>query len=138
MTQDDPEKVWDDYYARKRAQRIEEVDVLTRNMQESGVTEDTVLALDFVHFSKSKEGAEALSNQLSENYEMKVAFEKDMYFIKGTTRPYGMNLSNEQHKAWVEFMADVAQSHNCVFSTWLIEAPSLKLKFSSEAVASAS
>ena len=103
-------------------------------MQSAGVNEETVLALDFVHFGKSQTDAQALANQLSENYNMEVIpDEKQGYwYAKGTTRPHGLTLNQEQHLGWVEFMSDVAHSYGCVFSTWSLEAPSIGAKFNSK------
>ena len=137
MNNQDPEKLWDEYYQRKKLQRIEEANILIKQLSDSGVKEETVLALDFVHFAKNKKDAESLAQQLSENYSIDlVAGENDVWYINGTSRPYGITLSPDQHLKWVEFMADVAQSYACVFSTWALEAPSLKVKFSSESVGS--
>lgn len=140
MESQDTEKTWREYYERKKFQRREEAKVLWKKMSDSGLTEDTVLALDFMHFGQSEEDAAGLANQISENYEVEVipAQENGYWYVKGTTRPNGITLTEEQHAGWVEFMADVAQSHNCVFSTWSLESPSLSMKFESERVESAS
>lgn len=139
MPPDDPQEMWEEYYRNKKSQRLEEAHKLCEQLQGAGVTEKTVLALDFVHFSKTHENAQSLADQLSENYTIDVVASEDgVWFINGTSRPYGLTLSSEQHIGWVEFMADVAQSHACVFSTWSLEAPSLNLKLGSEAIASAS
>ncbi|MFB2800711.1 hypothetical protein [Shewanella seohaensis] len=139
MPRGDPQEIWEEYYRNKKFQRLEEAHKLCEQLQEAGVTEETVLALDFVHFSKSHENAQSLAEQLSENYTIDVVASEDgVWYINGTSRPYGLTLSAEQHIGWVEFMADVAQSHACVFSTWSFEAPSLNLKLSSESIESAS
>lgn len=134
MPTEDPQQVWEGYYGRKKSQRLQEATELWRQMESAGVVSDTVLALDFVHFGQSQNDAEALANQLSENYEMEVVeSEKDGYWlVKGTTRPYGIEMTEEQHLGWVEFMTDVANSYACVFSTWAIEAPALRANFHSE------
>jgi N-acetyl-alpha-D-muramate 1-phosphate uridylyltransferase len=121
-------------------QRLAEAEVLWKQMSNSGLTEDTIIALDFTHFGKSEEDAAALANQLSENYKVEVipAQEDGYWYVKGTTRPHGITLTEEQHAGWVEFMADVAQSHSCVFSTWSLESPALSMKFESERVENAS
>ncbi len=59
-----------------------------------------------------------------------------MWCVEGATRPYGINIHQQQHYDWVEFMCDVAQLYNCVFSTWSLEAPKLKLKFVSKEIES--
>ena len=140
MSSEDPQKTWSDYYQRKKAQRLEEASELSKLMLIAEVTEETVLALDFEHFGTSKENIDALAKQLSEDYSMQVlASNEEGYWIaKGTTRPYGINLSQEDHLGWVEFMADAAQSYACVFSTWAIEAPSFGVSFHSEQIESAS
>ena len=108
-------------------------------MESVGVNEDTVLALDFVHFGNNEDNIKGLSSQLSEHYNITVeaADGEDYFLVKGTTRPEGITLTQEQHLAWVEFMSDVAQSYACVFSTWSLEAPELETSFSSENIESA-
>ena len=139
MPTDNHQEIWEVYYQQKKSQRLEEAHVLCKQLQDSDLTEETVLALDFVHFSKSHENAKLLSEQLSENYTIEiVAGEDDIWYINGTSRPYGLTLSSEEHIGWVEFMADVAQSYACVFSTWSLEVPSLNLNFKSEPIESAS
>ncbi|MFZ5724059.1 MAG: hypothetical protein ACOY33_10430 [Pseudomonadota bacterium] len=135
----DPESVWSDYHAGKKSQRLGEAEVLWSLMEKNGVTEATVLAIDFVHFAPSRAGADALADQLREHYTMEVrpASEDGYWYVTGTTRPYGLNLSRADHAGWVEFMSDVARSHACVFSTWSIEAPALKQWFRSEDIESA-
>lgn len=137
---DDTQNTWSEYYERKREQRIAEASELWRLMQKAGVTEETVLALDFVLFGTSQSDVASLAEQLSENYEMQVLpGNEDGYWLsKGTTRPHGITLNQEQHLDWVEFMADVAHSYGCVLSTWSLEAPSLAVHFNSDAIESAS
>lgn len=129
-------KTWDDYYDRISARRAAEAEELWKQMLAAGVFADTVLALDFLHFSSSPDNARALARQLAENYSIEVvpADEKDYLLIKGTTRPEGVCLSKEQHAGWVEFMTELAKSHGCVFASWTLEAPSLGKRFSSESV----
>lgn len=140
MEPENPENTWRKYYASKKAQRIAEAAILWEQMRNAGVTGETVLALDFLHFGQSEENATALAKQLSESYQVEVIAvpEPGYWYVKGTTRPYGITLSEEQHSGWVVFMADVAQSYDCVFSTWSLDAPSLGVKFESERVESAS
>ena len=140
MTTEDPQKTWDEYYKNKKIQRMEEATKLWDLMSDSGVNEETVLALDFLHFGTSQENIKELATQLSENYEMEVVpgEEEGYWYAKGTTRPHGITLTKEQHSGWVEFMSDVAQSYVCVFSTWSLEAPTLRLKFDSKKIESAS
>jgi hypothetical protein len=139
MTEQDPQIVWEDYYRRKKEQRTDEAVTLWQQMENAGVTEETVMALDFLHFGNNEEDVKSLSNQLSENYNIKIepAEEEKHWYVKGTTRPEGITLTKEQHLAWVEFMSDVAQSYACVFSTWSFEVPSLNVSFHSEEIESA-
>jgi len=140
MDSEDPQKTWSDYYLRKKAQRMEEAAILWERMTKAGVTDKTVLALDFVHFGNIKSDVEALAAQLAENYSMEVVPAKapGIWLAKGSTRPQGVTLGQDQHLGWVEFMSDVAHSYACVFSTWSFEAPRLGAKFRSEDVESAS
>ena len=137
---EDPQKTWADYYERKKDQRLSEASLMWKELHKAGVSSETVLALDFLHFGNSKEGVESLARQLSENYEIKIVADDEpgYWFIQGTTRPNGITLDGEQHSNWVAFMADVAQSHSCVFSSWALEAPSLGVKFNSENIESGS
>ncbi len=139
MPNDNLQEIWEKYYQQKKSQRLEEAHTLCKQLQDARVTEETVLALDFVHFSKSHENAKLLSEQLSENYTIEIVAGKDsVWYINGTSRPYGLTLSSKEHVEWVEFMADVAQSYACTFSTWSLEVPSLNLNFTSESIESAS
>ena len=132
---DDVQQTWDDYYARIKARRMGEAEIMWRQLSQQGVTPETVLALDFVHFSKLKEDAEALADQLSENYNMQLVAGDDGYWrVEGTTRPEGVDLTHDAHAGWVAFMADVAHSHGCVFSVWSLEAPALGVKCSNEGI----
>ena len=136
MSDEDPQKTWDEYYQQIRSRRMEEAKLLWSQMDEAGVTEEVVLALDFTYLSNVRDDADSLENQLSENYNVEVvsANQEDYLYIKGTTRPEGICLSKEQHLAWVEFMVDVGQSHACVFTNWTLESPALKMKFQSELI----
>lgn len=136
MTSQDGNRIWDDYCATISARRAAEAEELWKKMAAAGVSEDTVLALDFVHFASSSDNAQALAEQLAENYSIEVvpADEEGYLLIKGTTRPEGVCLSKEQHTGWVTFMTEVAKSHACVFSSWTLEAPSLGQRFASESV----
>jgi hypothetical protein len=131
----DPQKTWADYYQGLKDRRLAEASSLWAKFRKAGGSHDTVVAVDFIHFSSSKADLESLASQLSENYAVSVVPRpEDGYWeLRGTTRPGGIELSEEQHSGWVEFMADVAQSYACVFSTWQLEAPSMGQVFSSEA-----
>ena len=100
------------YYRRLRDRRLAEAQVLWAEMQDAGVASETVLALDFSHFCTGRAGAEALAAQLAENYSVEEA----------------------QHRDWVAFMSDVAESHSGVFASWLLEAPRMDRRFSSEEI----
>lgn len=132
----DPQRIWSEYYSRKRAERVYEAGALWEAMKAAGVTHETVLALDFVCFGPCESDVRALGSQLSENYEVQItsAAEPGYFTVLGTTRPLGISLEKEQHTAWVEFMADVAQSYRCVFSEWTLEAPALGRTFRSAEV----
>jgi len=130
----DPQKTWADYYQRLKDRRLAEATSLWAKFSEAGGSCDTVVAVDFIHFSASKADLESLASQLSESYAVSVVprAEDGYWELRGTTRPGGIQLSEEQHSGWVEFMVDVAQSYACVFSTWQLEAPSMSRVFSSE------
>jgi hypothetical protein len=133
MSSDDSEKTWDDYYERKKADRLREAALLDSAMRSAGVSDETILALDFHLFGWSRQSVDALAGELSENYTVDVVNQEQDYWLAiCTTRPYGATLSSKQHLEWVEFMVDVGRSHACVFSTWTIEVPSLKATFRSE------
>jgi hypothetical protein len=130
----DAQETWDAYYSRLRERRQSEADLLWAEMEASGVTAETVLALDFSHFSSERAAAESLADQLAENYTVQVTHNaaNGYWFVNGTTRPSGITLEQEQHRGWVEFMSDVAKSHACVFGSWTLESPRLGKRFSSE------
>ena len=130
----DAEEMWTAYYARMKQRRLSEATKIWSEMQRAGISAETTLALDFSHFASQRADAESLAAQLSENYEIEVSAEPQSgyWFVNGTTRPYGVSLDEEQHKSWVEFMADVARSHSCVFASWVLEAPALGRAFRSE------
>jgi hypothetical protein len=140
MTEQDPQEVWEDYYRRKKEQRINEAIALRQQMEIAGVSEETFMALDFLLFGNNEEDVRSLSSQLSENYntDIESTEEENYWHVKGTTRPEGITLTKEQHLAWVEFMSDVAQSYACVLSNWSFEVPSLKMSFRSDEIESAS
>lgn len=118
---DDPQQVWTAYYARIRRRRIAEAHALHSQMAVDGVTDDTILALDFVHFGSVERDIRSLSEQLSENYAITVTqrADADYWNAEGTTRPDGVDGMNAERCAeWVAFMCDVAHSYGCVFSSW--------------------
>lgn len=128
-----PEDNWDDYYSPIIQLRREEAFALWGKMEEDGVTSETFLGLDFVLFSKNKKDLEDLSVHLVKNYQIKIEQGKnDYWFLKGTTKPYGIKLSRESFLKWIDFMCQLSQSHACVFSIWSAEAPSLKKEWTNE------
>lgn len=132
----DAEAIWLQYAERKRAERLSEAGHVWSALVAAGGGDDTVLAVDFVHFGPSEAQVAALSRQLSENYTVTMERGPGAYWLlKGTTRPYRTTLSALDHASWVGFMCDVADSYGCVFSTWSLGAPALALSFSSEAFA---
>ena len=134
MAQDDPQATWDDYHKRIRARRVTEAKQMFAAMQANGVTIESILLLDFRHFSSDKADAENLGKQLSENYDIKLTHdtESNYWFADGTTRPDGISLTESQCIDWVTFMADVAKSHGCVFSTWRLTDAKTEASWSNE------
>ena len=123
---DDAQQTWTDYYARIRRRRIAEAQILHSQMAADGVSDDTVLALDFLHFGPVEQDVRDLAEQLSENYAMTVSPREDGEYwnASGTTRPEGVDGMNLQRCVdWVTFMCDVANSYGCVFSTWRLTDP---------------
>ena len=59
---------WAEYARRKRAERLSEAEDVWRALRAGGVDDETVLAVDFVHFGPSQSQVESLALQLSENY----------------------------------------------------------------------
>ncbi len=136
MSEQSPQDTWTDYYSRIKARRLTEAGLLWSELERAGVSGDATVTLDFRHFSNVREDADALADQLSEHYDVEVvaAADEDYWLIVGTTRPQTVELSADQHLGWVEFMADVAQSHACVFSSWSLDSPSLGVTFKSELI----
>ncbi|WP_415753807.1 hypothetical protein [Pseudomonas leptonychotis] len=116
--------------------RVAEAHELWATMKADGFTENTVAALDFSFFSNSETEARELMNSLSENYtlELSTASEPGYFLIKGTTRPYGNEFTQEQWLGWVEYMVSTGFSHNAVFSTWSVYDPASKSTWSSESI----
>ncbi|REJ67068.1 MAG: hypothetical protein DWQ31_12470 [Planctomycetota bacterium] len=122
MEHDEAQAVWRDYYARIRERRVDEAEQLITASRQDGITDQCEVFLDFRHFSNVEADIEQLKVQLAENYEVSVSkYEaKDYWYLDGTTRPVPMAFERDQLLAWVKFMADVAQSYACVFSTWVL------------------
>ena len=134
---DAPQQIWTDYYAGLRRRRIAEAQILHSRMAADGVTDDTILALDFMHFGSVEEDVRRLAKQLSENYSMTVTRggDADYWNADGTTRPDGIVGMNPQRCAdWVKFMCDVANSYGCVFSTWTLTDPLRQLSWTNETI----
>lgn len=127
-------ETWDAYYDRLKERRLSEAESLWAEIVGGGVTSETVLALDFSHFSSERGAAQSLAEQLAESYTVEVSHdaESGYWFVNGTTRPSGITLEYEQHRGWVEFMSDIAKSHACVFASWTLDALRLGRRFSSE------
>ena len=124
---------WSQYAQRKRAERLSEAGQVWATLVRNGADAGTVLAVDFVSFGPSEAHVEGLREQLSGNYVVTTEPGPDGYWLlKGTTRPYGITLSAEDHLNWVGYMCDVAESHGCVFSSWSLNAPALALTVGSE------
>ncbi len=134
----DPQRIWDDYYQRIRRRRMCEAKIVHAQMVDDGVTDSTVLALDFRHFGNEEERVRDLAAQLSEHYATKVTRSDtdDRYWLMdGTTRPTGVDeMTEERCVDWVAFMCDVAQSYGCVFSTWQLTDPTTSRTWSNESV----
>jgi len=54
MTEEKAQKIWDEYYQRIKNRRLAQATILWSEMESKGVTNDTVLALDFSHFAKNE------------------------------------------------------------------------------------
>jgi hypothetical protein len=130
---DDPQKTWDDYFERIKNRRLTEAALLWGEIETAGANKETIFALDFAHFGNSRDDVDDLARQLSENYTLEISArsEHNYWDVRGTTRPDGICLTKDEHKAWVEFMVDVARSYACVFSEWTLEAPALGRTFQS-------
>ena len=123
MHEQDVQKTWGDYHKKIKSRRLAEAKVINVELNENAITGETDLILDFGFFTQDETGAKGIRKQLSENYEMSISQDGGYWHIKGTSRPYAVNLTAEQHLRWVEFMHDVALSHGCIFSTWSITEP---------------
>lgn len=128
------QRTWTEYARRKRAERLSEAGQVWSAARAGGIDDATLLAIDFVHFGPSQANVEHLREALEGNCRVSIEAASDGYWLlRGTTRPYGVTLSADDHLAWVDYMCEVASLHGCVFSTWSLEAPSLNVTVSSEA-----
>ena len=134
---DETQQIWTDYYARLRRRRIAEAQILYSQMAADGVTNDTIITLDFTHFGNVEDDVRRLAKQLSENYAMTVTRGKkaEYWNADGTTRPDGIDGMNAQRCSdWVAFMCDVANSYGCVFSVWTFTDPVRQLSWTNETI----
>lgn len=134
LDENDAQQVWNEYHHKLLNRRLAEVALINEQLDENDITSESNLILDFEFFSNREEGALNLKQQLSENYQMELRKGDGYWYVSGTTRPYAMNITFEQHKSWVEFMFDVGQSHGCIFSTWSVTDHSTKKVWSNENV----
>jgi hypothetical protein len=132
MKEQEAQKTWEEYHERIKNRRLAEAEVINSELKSHGITSEHDLVLDFSFFTQDEIGAKGIKTQLSENYEISISKEGEYWLIKGTTRPYAINLSQEQHIGWVKFMHDVALSYGCIFSTWTIIEPETKQAWSNE------
>lgn len=133
MDETEAQLIWKDYFDRIKLRRLAEASELWAEMMSKGISEESVLALDFRIFGDDKTAVQSAMEQLSENYDtgLEQDIEKEIWMLNGTTRPTGITLNKENHLDWVSFMADVSSQYGCVFSEWTLEAPDLKLIFRS-------
>lgn len=134
MDEAEAQKVWDEYHTRIKNRRLAQAKVLNTQLEKAGINEETDLFLDFSFFTPDEAGAKGIQDQLSENYEMTIEKKDKYWHIYGTSKPYVLSLSTEQHLGWVEFMHDVALSYGCIFSTWTITNPVTNQSFSNEGI----
>ena len=114
------QKTWDEYHERIRNRRLAEAHFINLALQRNAITIDTDLVLDFGFFTQDEASAIGIRERLSENYKMSISKNGDYWRIKGTSRPYAVNLTAQQHLDWVVFMSSVALSYGCIFSSWSI------------------
>jgi len=132
MNQEEAQRTWDEYHKKIKMRRLAEAKIINTELDSNGITTETDLILDFNFFTQDEVGAKGIKEQLSENYEMSMYQEGEYWKISGTSRPYAVNLSTEQHLSWVEFMHDVALSYGCIFSTWTITEHKTQKSWSNE------
>ena len=123
MNENEAQKTWDEYYERINNRRLAQAKVINSELERYNITSETDLILDFTFFTEDEAGAKGIQEQLSEDYEMSISKVDDYWHIDGTSRPYAVNLTMEEHLGWVQFMHDVALSYRCIFSVWSITEP---------------
>ncbi len=96
---------------------------LWKRFVEDGVTDGTVLVLDFMYDAPSKEAAEALSNSLSEYNTMpdSTGFFKKKWEVIGQTQP--MEVSKSILILWERSMIIRGWEHQCEFDGFGTELP---------------
>lgn len=136
MNEEEAQQIWDEYYERIKQRRLAEAAILWSDMQSSGVTDETILALDFKIFCGSEMGAKNVEEQLSENYNISLKHDTvdNVWIVEGTTRPTGFTFNKEMHMDWVNFMTDASAQYGCVFASWALESPKLRLIFESNTI----
>lgn len=134
MNAEDAQKVWNEYHNRIKARRLAEAKVINLELIKNSINSNADFFLDFVFFTKDEVGAKGIAKQLSENYEITIMKNGDHWLVNGTSRPYTVKLTTDQHLSWVEFMHDVALSYGCIFSTWKITEPKGNLVLSNEGI----
>lgn len=132
MNEQEAQKTWDEYHERIKNRRLAQAKVINSELERNAIRGDTDLILDFRFFTQDESGAKGIQSQLSENYEISISKDGEYWLIDGTSRPYAVNLTTEQHLGWVEFMHDIALSYGCIFSTWSITNPQNKHVWSNE------
>lgn len=132
MNDEEAQKTWEEYHERIKNRRLAQAKVINSELVRHDVTGETDLILDFRFFTQDESGAKGIQSQLSENYDISISKDDDYWLIDGTSRPYAVNLTTEQHLGWVEFMHDAALSHGCIFSTWSITNHKSKQVWSNE------
>lgn len=134
MSDQDAQKTWGEYHERIKSRRLAEAEVINLELEKNNISSETDLILDFSFFTQDEAGANGIKKQLSENYEMTINKKGEYWYINGTSRPYAVKLSAEQHLGWVEFMHDAALSYGCIFSVWSITELKGKLVWSNESI----
>ncbi|MEH6343465.1 MAG: hypothetical protein V7785_00135 [Bermanella sp.] len=132
MSEQEAQKIWGEYHERIKSRRLAEAKIINLELEKNSITREIDLILDFSFFTKDEAGAKGIQYQLSENYEMSITKNGVYWIIDGTSRPYVVNFTSEQHLGWVGFMHDVALSYGCIFSTWSITEPKNKHVWSNE------
>ena len=132
MNDQEAQKTWSEYHEKIKNRRLAEAEIINTELQKNGITNEIDLILDFKFFAKEENDAKSLQKQLSENYEISIGKKENYWLVNGTSRPYAVNLTPQQHIDWVEFMHDVGLSHGSIFSVWSITNHKTKQVWSNE------